>query len=501
MDITIVFVHGYSVTNLDTYGELPLRLKAEAALRNINIVVKEIFLGRYISFNDEVTLNDISRAFETALKDELESGQRFVCITHSTGGPVVRDWWQKTLDGQTASAAVVPSLSHLIMLAPANFGSALAQLGKSRLSRIKAWFDRVDPGQKVLDWLELGSKQAWDLNTKWVKSAGSQIGEHGVFPFVITGQSIDRKLYDHLNPYTGELGSDGVVRVACANLNARYVKLIQKTERSALDKIVILPNLEIAESEFKESVAVPMRIVRGKSHSNVDMGIMRSVDKAPGNDKSTETVNAILDCIAVKNIGDYGVLIEKFDRETAQVQKDELIEETGTVFSRHFIHDKFSQVIFRITDSEGYPVTDFDLIFTTGERNSPDDFPQGFVADRQRNKGNPEMITYFFNYSIMKGEPAGKYRKQTPGVQTIGLKVVARPDTGFVRFVECEINASFNLLDKALKPNSTTLVEIVLQRVVSKEVFRLEPLTQDTMPAARKQGDFKDTKAGNDIVE
>eukprot|EP01031_Cornospumella_fuschlensis_P043536 gene43536-53229_t len=43
------------------------------------------------------------------------------------------------------------------MLAPANFGSALAQLGKGRVGRLKAWFSGVEPGQGVLDWLELGS--------------------------------------------------------------------------------------------------------------------------------------------------------------------------------------------------------------------------------------------------------------------------------------------------------------------------------------------------------
>jgi hypothetical protein len=66
--ITLVFVHGYSVTNLNTYGELPLRLQAEAADKGLKINVQQIFLGRYISFNDEVSLADISRAFDTAIK-------------------------------------------------------------------------------------------------------------------------------------------------------------------------------------------------------------------------------------------------------------------------------------------------------------------------------------------------------------------------------------------------------------------------------------------------
>jgi len=39
---------------------------------------------------------------------------------------------------------------------------------------------------------------------------------------------IDRKLYDHLNSYTGEKGSDGVVRAAAANLNFGLVELKQR---------------------------------------------------------------------------------------------------------------------------------------------------------------------------------------------------------------------------------------------------------------------------------
>ncbi|MBK7031602.1 MAG: hypothetical protein IPH45_21475 [Bacteroidales bacterium] len=54
MATTIVFVHGYSVTNLNTYGELPIRLKAESLQAGLDLNIKEIYLGRYISFNDDV---------------------------------------------------------------------------------------------------------------------------------------------------------------------------------------------------------------------------------------------------------------------------------------------------------------------------------------------------------------------------------------------------------------------------------------------------------------
>jgi len=51
-------------------------------------------------------------------------------------------------------------LGHLVMLAPANHGSALAQLGKGRLARMKFFADGVEPGTGVLDWLELAATRA-----------------------------------------------------------------------------------------------------------------------------------------------------------------------------------------------------------------------------------------------------------------------------------------------------------------------------------------------------
>jgi hypothetical protein len=124
--IIVVFVHGWSVSDLSTYGEPPLCLRDEAKKEEIDIVHKEIFLGRYISFHDEVRLGDISRAFNTAVKEQLadvlKDGSRFICITHSTGGLLIRDWFNNYFkDGST-----ICPMSHLIMLAPANYGSALA---------------------------------------------------------------------------------------------------------------------------------------------------------------------------------------------------------------------------------------------------------------------------------------------------------------------------------------------------------------------------------------
>lgn len=92
----IVFVHGWSVTDTSTYGRLPEAIAAQAENYGLKVDIKHIWLGRYISFNDEVCITDVARALENALREEIadENGniKQFSCITHSTGGPVLREW-------------------------------------------------------------------------------------------------------------------------------------------------------------------------------------------------------------------------------------------------------------------------------------------------------------------------------------------------------------------------------------------------------------------------
>ena len=92
----VLFVHGWSVRHTDTYGELPAWLARQPGPDGRPFTVEDVFLGKYISFDDTVTVDDIARALESALQDQLGSrfkkGERFAAITHSTGGPVVRAW-------------------------------------------------------------------------------------------------------------------------------------------------------------------------------------------------------------------------------------------------------------------------------------------------------------------------------------------------------------------------------------------------------------------------
>src|SRR5690242_13770614 len=95
----IVLVHGYNVTSTKTYGVLPQRLKAAGHS------IKNVYLSKYVTLDDDITIKDIVRAFEAALRDTLGKryNEPFACVTHSTGGLVARAWVDTFYGGQMAS--------------------------------------------------------------------------------------------------------------------------------------------------------------------------------------------------------------------------------------------------------------------------------------------------------------------------------------------------------------------------------------------------------------
>lgn len=418
----LVFVHGWSVRSTATYGELPARLEAELRERGQSPRIEHIHLGKYVSFNDQVSMDDLALAFDAAVREKGLSG--FAAITHSTGGPLVRNWVSKIEAPRLAAASSKTTfassrLRHLIMLAPANHGSALAQLGKSRLGRIQAFFESIEPGQRILDWLEHGSEEQWTLNSAWLDFEPLSCG---IFPFVLTGDSIDRKLYDHLNSYTGEPGSDGVVRVAAANLNFASVRLEQDSTG------------ELQPTEWKQTPASAFAVLPGLSHSNERMGIMNSVRR----DGAHPTVTAILDCLAVQDRSGYEALRTRWQAQMPSGSPPR------------------SLIVFRVVDDKGNLLEDYDLLFTSGPDASPDHLPPGFFADRQRNSRHPGKLTYFLNWENLRRT-------------TLGIRVLPRPDEGLVHYAPAEVHP--HLWGAVIQPHATLLVEIVLRRELDRGLF------------------------------
>ncbi len=271
LGVLVIFVHGWSVRHPD-YGSLPARFA-----RVFGPELTEIWLSEYISYNDSISVVDLADAFERARLAQFPN-REFLCVTHSTGGPVLRTWLDK-YNGP---------LTHLIMLAPPNHGSALAQLGKSRLSRMKFWLEGVEPGQRILDWLELGAEESWNLNKRALEGRAP-------FECVVTGASPDRALYDHLISYTGEHGSDGVVRIPAANPNFMWMQLTQSSPSQT--------KAELRLTASCRSPQTPFIVLPGASHPSIQ-GI--SLDEGPTQPTSMLIVK-VLDT-AGESVNDYDLL-------------------------------------------------------------------------------------------------------------------------------------------------------------------------------------------------
>lgn len=446
--MNLVFVHGWSVTNTDTYGDLPEALVASAGSQGVELIITHVHLGRYVSFRDEVTVDDISRAFNQALIDTLATGPEdlipeFSCITHSTGGPVVREWVERFY-GKTKLDTL--PLKHLIMLSPANHGSALAALGKKRVGRIKAWWDRVEPGQRVLDWLTLGSNEQWQLAQRQLAYSSAQ---SGYFPFVITGQTIDEKLYDFINPYLAEKGSDGVVRVAACNMNYRYAKLEQS--ETTIRKRPLTFGLENPDG-IVSSEKIALGVISDASHSGKNIGIMASVNT----DNRTEkpVIDMILTCLKTETSADYDTCAQ-FLRQV-----------TDTTQGADQKMSRYAMLVFQVQDDRGELLEDYDLLILAGKKYDAGKLPKGFFVDRQKNNSTGRL-TYYVDAD-----------KISDGLDAIGFRIVARPEKGMISYAEAEFRSGELPVAELIKANQTLYVNVVLKRRVAKNVFRFGPVSK-----------------------
>jgi hypothetical protein len=83
----VFLVHGWSVDETRTYQALHLKLAEHG------FDLHEIFLGRYVSLDNEVEVKDIARAMHRELMRHLGRApwtQAFHMVTHSTGALVVK---------------------------------------------------------------------------------------------------------------------------------------------------------------------------------------------------------------------------------------------------------------------------------------------------------------------------------------------------------------------------------------------------------------------------
>lgn len=216
----IVILHGWSDTS-ETFEPLSRLLRARLE-REVSIVS----LADYVSMEDEVRFDDVADAMNDAWRRHgLPRGKGSVdAVVHSTGGLVIRDWLQRNFRPSGAP------VKHLVMLAPANFGSPLAHKGRSFVGRVYKGFiakkpegGRFETGEHILKGLELASPYTWRLAKRdRFGRRGGMYQPGNVLCTVLVGDTG----YDGISSIANEEGSDGTVRVSTANMNCVRIKAV-----------------------------------------------------------------------------------------------------------------------------------------------------------------------------------------------------------------------------------------------------------------------------------
>ena len=213
----IVILHGWNSTSV-SFERLATLLQTELR-RDVAI----ISLADYVSLEDEVRFDDLTAAMHAAwTRHKLPTRTGAVdAIVHSTGSLVMRDWLQRHYAPDRAP------VKHLVMLAPANFGSPLAHKGRSFIARGTLGFIRkregrpFETGTRILKGLELASPHTWRLAERDRFGAGGRrYGPGNVLCTVLVGNTGYRGIRSIIN----EDGSDGTVRVSTANMNCVRIR-------------------------------------------------------------------------------------------------------------------------------------------------------------------------------------------------------------------------------------------------------------------------------------
>lgn len=122
----LVILHGWSDTS-DSFRHLARHLAS--ALQSTEVWL--IALGSYLLMSDELRFDDLQKAMNRAWSDRDLPRQPYSvdAVVHSTGSLVIRKWLDHNFEPDRSP------IKHLVMLAPANFGSPLAHKWRSLFGR------------------------------------------------------------------------------------------------------------------------------------------------------------------------------------------------------------------------------------------------------------------------------------------------------------------------------------------------------------------------------
>lgn len=465
----IAILHGWSDTH-DSFVNLAEFLN--------NRGFQTVHLADYISMKDDVRIEDVAVRMHAVITEMLAAGtleQPFDLIVHSTGGLVAREWITRYYpDG------VGCPVKRVVMLAPANFGSALASTGKSMLGRVLKGFDNwFEVGSRILDELELASIYQWDLACRDLLAPdGPATGPYGpdkIMPFVIGGS---RGYTEKLRQIVNEDGSDGTVRCAAANLNA-----VGLTLDFSADDGAPIPHAW----DQRCDVAIPFAILPDRDHATI-CDPMAAPGLAGIKDQLGDLIVEALTC---DDAAAYASIATRWDDITEATHA--LIESSSARAvllgekDSDSLHQYF-QVVIAVVDNHGRPVPDYFIEFFCPEIGNRRDvaemviFHREVLDDVHVNKLDSSRRCFF----VDRTDLFDKYYDSQPAVRSLAASLSAADLGPNVRyFAQEKKGARGDVVIHAKDPttrkdlpgrlhhNRTHLVKIIIPRRPAPGVFRV----------------------------
>jgi pimeloyl-ACP methyl ester carboxylesterase len=467
----VLIVHGWSDDSTSFY---PLA----RFLGKHGFEAQTLWLGDYISMEDDVRVQDVAIRMAEVIDQRIAQGElqpAFDMIVHSTGGLVVRAWLTTKYYGQAERCPV----QRLVMLAPANYGSKLAAIGKSMLGRlVKGFRHGFHTGTSMLNDLELASPFQWELAQRDVLvapggDAARYYGEDRVWPFVIVGT---RGYTGLLRQIANENGSDGTVRVCAANLNARGVTIdFRETDPEKM--------MQVWDNRLQ--CDAPLAVLPTRTHGSIidpDRSDSDNQEDIVESDAEKQQLGRLildaLNCASFDAYRDIQAGWEEISNETANRHLADPSNPQSECFHQYM------QLNAYVVDDHGKPVPDYFLEFFSNPEEAQDPanvyLHENVVADVKKNSQNEALRNLYLDRTDLV---EGYYPRFSAGVNPIlymsicaaapGAKIYyfdpGNPSAAGIVPVHLEGDKT----KRWLRRNCTHFVQIIIPRRPVGDVFEL----------------------------
>jgi hypothetical protein len=450
----LLIVHGYSD------GSTSFTALADFFIAAGLYKKADIYFVDYSSMDDDATFRD----FADKLNDDFETfSPDYAPIDvacHSTGALITRAWLAlHYLRNQYHDMNRPCPVRHLLMFAPANFGSDLAELGQSFLGKTRTTFfnsfshkeDFMESGRQVLQGLEPASPFQWEL------SHYDLHGEHGAYfnpandeahrcyPFIFAAGYSYTDLESRLLKNRAKPGTDGTVRICGTSLNTRKCRFSFRGKTP----------IAWVEND-KKYANIPFAVFKDFNHGNI---INAQGKTFTGKDRPGDLANRAL---TIETLDDYQTFADacmSISAANYQAMDSDY-------------RDPYQQFFFKVRDDVDQPVMDYYIDFHVQNKNGTPhpaltaEFDEKFEATFYRHSADSSCRAMLLNCRQLRNFK--KKLDEAKARLVFDITAVSHlPDVSYQPGYYIIYDGNNPADDDDLTfiyPNTTTLVDIIMNR-------------------------------------